>query len=247
MTSEDYTTVEKFIAGELSMTEAASFRLRLARDRELAAALADRRQLNAHLRATAREGELRETLDGLNGSYFSRPTSNQIITLRSSLAWGGLVAASLLLFFFMADFFAPPSPGNVYAQFADHPDLFLTVRGEEAAQPVAIEAAYNDKDYARAIELLRPYIAEHPKDDQARLALGISLLEEEQYAEATEIFRNLAGSHSSTTPYANWYLALTAVKQGQDGRAVNFLDLIPASDSFLQVRVSDLREKLEAE
>ena len=45
-------------------------------------------------------------------------------------------------------------------------------------------------------------------------------------------------------PYGNWYLALAAVKRGDNDSAIRYLDLIPATDPYLTTKAQELRATL---
>jgi len=83
-----------------------------------------------------------------------------------------------------------------------------------------------------------------PDDQRAKLALGISLLEENQDTQAIKIFTEIANGGSSLAPYGNWYLALAAVKRGETQAALNYLDLIPTDDAYLAEKVAKLKATL---
>lgn len=77
--------------------------------------------------------------------------------------------------------------------------------------------AYNAKDYQKAIEQLTTYLSlveREDKADEARLYIAISYLVEEQSDKAQPIFEDLAenAKSSRTKEAADWYLALTLIK-----------------------------------
>ncbi|MEO0734133.1 MAG: hypothetical protein AAFZ52_14955, partial [Bacteroidota bacterium] len=121
--------------------------------------------------------------------------------------------------------------------------LTLTERGAADQLAARAEAAYNTADYPLAEGLLRQYLQE-AENERAKLALGVSLLETNRDSAAIEVFTEIAESGSTLAPYGNWYLALAAVKRGDNATALEYLDLIPTTDAYLRERVTQLRATL---
>jgi len=133
---------------------------------------------------------------------------------------------------------------STYEQFAQHEPLALTERSSGPDRAAAAEQAYNEGNFTAAIPLLKEYLDAQADDEQARLALGISLLETDRDEEAIAIFRRIAEGQSALAPYGNWYLALAAVKRGDNAAVRRFLDLIPAEDAYLTKKADELRAAL---
>ena len=245
MQEEDYVLIERYLGGDLPAAEARSVTARATTDPAFAAALEERRHLNAHLAAVAGEETLNITLKQLGSRYFTEPeaTVRSLPRRTGSLRWlAGLAAAAVVAL--LVILFLPGPGGNPYEQFATHEPLALTERSDATADPTAAEAAYNRGDYAAAIPLLEAYLAQRSDDLRARLALGVSLLETDRDREAVAIFNEIAEGSSALAAYGNWYLALAAVKRGDDESALSFLDRIPATDAYLTNKAETLRAAL---
>lgn len=254
MTEQDYLDIEAYLQGELAPDRAAALEARAAADPALAAALAERRLLNDHLRAAGGEEALRATLQPLGERYFTgeedtdrAPAGATVRPLPArggALRWvAGLAAAAAvaLLLVFGAGLLDNDDP---YRQFAQHQPLSLTERGEGDNGISAAEDAYNSGRYAEAVPALTDYLDNNPDDDRARLALGVSLLEEGDNAGAVAALTQLAEGDGTLAPYGNWYLALAALRRDDKTEATRRLDRIPAGDPYLDGRVADLREVL---
>ncbi len=244
MEEQDYILIEQYLQGELPAAEAAALEARMATEPAFAAAVGERKLLNGHLKAVAQEPALRSTLQQLGEQHFTE----QVATVRklgTNRRWlYGVAAAAVIA---LAVLLGGPwlfSTGNSYEQFAQHDPLRLTERGSSPDLAAQIERAFNDARYAEAIPLLREYLRQQTEDERARLALGIALLEDEKDEEAVKIFTEIAAGKSTLVPYANWYLALAAVKRGDNEAALEFLDLIPASDTYLTGKANELRATL---
>ncbi|MEM9261362.1 MAG: hypothetical protein AAGA62_17110, partial [Bacteroidota bacterium] len=70
MNENDYIRIEAYLQGEADAATRVALEKRAAEDEQFAAALAERRQLNGHLKARAQEPALRNTLSQLGKKYF---------------------------------------------------------------------------------------------------------------------------------------------------------------------------------
>lgn len=242
MNEQDYILIERYLSGDLSAEERALVESRITNEPAFAAGVDDRRQLNDHLRAVAAEETLRPTLEKLGDQYFPERTA-EVRNLPRRRWYGYAIAAAVAVILLVAVPLLFPA-GNSYDQFAQHEPLALTERSSGPGQAAAAEKAYNAGNYSAAIPLLQAYLDAQADDEQARLALGVSLLETDRDQEAIAIFKRIAEGQSSLAPYGNWYLALAAVKRGDDEAVRRFLDLIPASDAYLTKKANELRATL---
>ncbi|MEM9526202.1 MAG: hypothetical protein AAGA31_06305 [Bacteroidota bacterium] len=246
MNENDYIAIEAYLQGEADQEARAALEKRATEDVQFAAALAERRQLNDHLKARGKEPDLRNTLDQLGKKYFqSKETPVRKLRPQKRKLWQRLaIAAAIALVVSLGITFLWPSKGTTYEQFAQHQPISLTERGTGDELASQAEAAFNQERYAESADLLERYLQEQAEDQQAKLALGISLLESNQDSAAVNVFQEIAESGSSLAPYGNWYLALAAVKRGKNAEALKFLDLIPATDTYLKARADRLRATL---
>jgi len=247
MNENDHITIEAYLSGEISIPERTAFDARMAAEPELAAAVTERRRLHEHLRADAGEGELKASLQKLNERFFPSQKKGAVVRQlgQTRRRWFSALAAAaaIALLLFVGGRFLLPGPGSTYEQFADHQPLSLTERGVET-NATAAEAAYNEGRYGEAVDLLKEYLRQQANDQRAKLALGVSLLENNQDKEAVEIFTEIAEGGSSLAPYGNWYLALAAVKRGETNTALDYLNLIPNDDAYLAEKVAKLKATL---
>lgn len=249
MNESDYISIEAYLSGELSAGEKAAFDARLAAETALAAALTDRQLLHEHLRAEAAQGALRGSLNKLNEQFFPAEEQDAVVRKirpgRRRWLSGVVAAAAIALLVFLGGQFLMPGNTNTstYEQFAQHQPLSLTERGT-VSDAIAAETAFNEGRFEEATGLLEAYLLQQTNDQRARLALGISLLENNRDAEAIKIFAEIAEGNTSMTPYGNWYLALAAVKRGETKAVLEYLDRIPEGDAFLAEKVAKLRATL---
>jgi len=244
MKKEDYLDIEAYLQGDLPAEQRIALEARAETDAVFAAALAGRQQLYDHLKAEAGEAPLRATLRPLNDKYFAAEATATVRQLAPHRRWwvGMAAAAAIALAVIAGGQFM--GSGADYEQFAHHEPLALTQRSDAGTLANRAESAYNGGQYTEAIGLLEEYLLDQSDDERARLALGISLLEEDHDEEAIRLFRKIVAAESSLSPYGNWYLALAAVKRGDSAKARALLDLIPASDAYLTERANQLRAAL---
>lgn len=243
MNENDYILIERHLQGELKEEQQLAFQARLEAEPLFASALTERQQLNDHLRAVVGEEKLQPTLATLGDKYFKEETKEaKIRTLGGTRRWlyGIAAAAAIALAIMFAGPWLFPSSGG-YEQFAQHDPLSLTERGTPGGPAAAAEAAFNNGRYAAAISLLEEYLNVQSDDERAHLALGISLLETDKDDEAIKVFTAIADGGSTLAPYGNWYLALAAVKRGDNQKAEGYLKLIPRTDTYLTAKAEELR------
>lgn len=259
MTEQDYLLIETYLQGELTETEITAFEQRLAAEPALATALAERRELNAFLRATSREDDLRATLQSLGDQHFNADEAikdpDQPATVKQLPPLGGrggrkrrtfyalAIAAAILLLAVLALPFLY-GDGASYDDFNDHQPLALVVRGDADQLAEQAQTAYNAGQYPAAVDLLRRYLQSPEANQQARLALGISLLEIDRDEEAIGVFTELVNAGGSLSDYATYYLALAALKSGDEARAETILSALTTTDDFLAAKIARLRESL---
>lgn len=248
MKEEDYLEIEAYLQGELPAERKAALEERATLDPAFAKALAERRQLHEHLRAEAGEASLRATLNPIETKYFPEQEAAVVRKLRPATGrsrrwWVGIAAAAAIALAVIAggQFWGQ---ADHYEQFAQHEPLSLTERGDPGSLATQAETTYNSGQYTEAISLLQEYLLVQTDDERARLALGVSLLEEDRDEEAINLFKEIVDTNSTLAPYGNWYLALAAVKRGETAKANGFLNLIPASDPYLTERANRLRAAL---
>ncbi|OAV46177.1 hypothetical protein [Lewinella sp. 4G2] len=244
MKEQDYVDIERWLDGDLAADELANFKRRQATDPTFAQAVAEREELYAHLRATVGEADFRRTIvEAMQQS----PREAKVIALeprKRKRTWMvALSAAATILLLILAFQFFNDGAGFDDSLYGDHPPIALVERGTGTSIAQEAEAKFNAGEYAAAIAPLRELLTQAP-NGQAQLALGISLMETNKNEEAKEVFQQLASANSEMAGYANWYLALLALKKGEAAAVEKYLDAIPKSDAALQEKARKLREAL---
>ena len=243
MQADDYTIIDRYLQGELSAEEQADFELRLQSDAALAAQLNFRQQANTYLRTQQKLPDLEKKMASLSKDYFATADKAKIRRLaRRRLFYVVGVAAAIALLLLVWN---PFSSGNMYGTFADHPPLALVERAGNEATAAQAEEALEAGNYKVAYELLRTLSQATPSDPQLQLALGISALETDRFAEAEASFSTLATGNSALKEYGSWYQILLALKKNQAERVRTLLDSVSFSDPALQAKAQELKAALD--
>ena len=118
-----------------------------------------------------------------------------------------------------------------YFQPFDSPGSGLTRGSSEETLKTKAYDAYDNGRYAEAITYFDKILKTTP-DPISHLCLGNAQLEIGQLAEAEKTFNHMLAKHSELVTQANWYLALTYLKQGKMERAKATLWEISKSSTY---------------
>ena len=240
----DYEKIEQYINGELSPDELTAFELQIQEDKELAAeVILYRNVLNGlqnNASAKAGEAAFLKTLE-LNKKKLQQPAIVKTIPFYKSKNFRIAVvaiAASVLAAVLLSPLFTKPkNTEQLYAQYAMHDTISATIRGNNPDTNLVLpkiadslftlmQSAYNNKQYALALPLLKSYLATH-NEVEYKLALGICLLETNQYKEAIDSFQSVAKTENVLKYKAIWYTALSYLKQNKTALCKETLQQIP--------------------
>ncbi len=232
MKPETIAIIEQYLNDEMTPQERKNFEQQLSADEHLRNDFELYNNINATMSASPNENELRQTLQQMNEKYF---TSDAVVKKGSFKKWLA-VAASLIFIIAVSFYFLmknTPSAEKLYAQFAQHTNLNIQLRGT-AADSLAQQAAtiFNNKDYTNALPLLQKYLQQQPDDIQMKFSEAICYLETGKPAEAEKIFTTVAGGQTAYTETAKWYLALTALKENDLTKCRTALTAIPNTSPY---------------
>jgi Flp pilus assembly protein TadD len=118
------------------------------------------------------------------------------------------------------------------------------LRGNTADSLAGMAAdKFNNKQYYEALPVLQEYVKLQPGDIQMNFSLGICYLEVERFTDAEQIFSTIATGQTAFAETANWYLALTALKQKDITKCRSILNSIPSTSAWF-AKAKELLEKL---
>jgi hypothetical protein len=113
-----------------------------------------------------------------------------------------------------------------YSEFYQHENANLVERGSIIKNLKAAQEAFNAKNYKVAIENFEIVLKDYDKPE-VRYFYGISLLEENRFADAETTFTTLQSGTSIYKDKATYNLALSKLKQKQLQECKTYLKQIP--------------------
>ncbi|MEP7255835.1 MAG: hypothetical protein ABI666_08650 [Ferruginibacter sp.] len=246
MNETELEKIEQYLNNEMTPQERTEFELQIASDE----ALRNYIQLYDTIDKTMKventfpnENELRQTLQQMNRKYFAKGGK----VIQSSFKKWLAIAASVIIVVTAGIYFLSSnktSPEKLYAQYANHDALNIQLRGnttDSLAQNAA--TAFNKKSYNDALPVFEQYISLQPDDIQMKFSLAICYLETGKNKEADSIFLNIASGQTAYAAPAQWYQALSALKQKDIVKCRTVLNSIPQASSFF-TKAKELLEKL---
>lgn len=243
MKPETIEKIEQYLSGEMNAQERSEFEQQLAADEQLHNNFELYNNINATMSASPNENELRQTLQQMSKKYFN---SDAVVKKGSFKKW--LAVAASLIFIIAVSFYflmnRKPSAEKLYAAFAQHNNINIQFRGT-ATDSLAGQAAaiFNNKDYRNALPLLQNYLQQQPDDIQMKFAEAICYLETGKPGEAKKIFTTIADGQTAYKETAQWYQALTALKQKDLTQCRTILTAIPNTSPYFS-KAKELLEKL---
>ncbi len=254
MAPELYTKIEDYLDNVLGEQERQAFEDDVHTNPALAETLTlvqeARRRLSAQWANESADAALLDSLRQIGSEHFksdstSGKSSGGGRLFRLAPAWWAAAAALAATVVAAWFFLRPPANERLYAQYGAFPEADFTVRGDDpaASDLSAAEVAFNQKNYAEALQQLATYLSSHPDDAQTRLHAGLCHLELKQYTEATTIFQQIGSSANVWADEANWFLALTYLRQDKRPDCVRVLGQI-GPDSGRYEQAAELLRKL---
>ena len=235
----------QYLHNEMQPQERTEFELQIANDAELRNYIQLYSTIDKTMKvgdSSPNENELRHTLEQMNKKYFAEDGNVKQGSFKKWLA----IAASVIIVVTAGIYFLSsnkPSSEKLYAEYANHAPVNIQLRGSAAdslAQNAA--AAFNKKEYKNALPLLQQYVSLQPDDIQMKFSLAICYLETGKYNEADSIFSTIASGQTAYAASAQWYRALTALKQNDYAKCRTVLNSITPTSSFFTKAKELLKE-----
>lgn len=228
MEDRDYILFEDYLSDSPTESERETFEKRLKEDKAFREAFQLYSETSSFLEHKFSDKTEREAFKA-NLSKISNAQSGNTKTPTKKVKllhpWKLAVAASIVVVvgFFYSLWFTTP----VYSDFADYPQISLTVRGITNQNAAQAENAFNSQNYREAIPLLKNLLESEPENREIQLFLAVSLVEENAFAEAEALFDSLLKEPSAYLNQALWYAALGKLKQKEYDETEAILRLIP--------------------
>lgn len=229
MEDHDYILFEDYMSNSLSKSEHEAFEKRLRTEASFREAFELYKDTSAFLKHKFSNEQEREALKSNLSKISKTQESNKTTSSKKTKKlhpWKLAIAASLLVIvgvFYSQWFFSTAQ----YQDFADHPEISLTVRGHNQPLKMEAEKAFNTQNFKEAIPLFKSILNQEPASKEIQIYLAISLIEQDKFAEADAILESLLETPSAYSNQVRWYTALSKLKQENYTEAKTYLEQIP--------------------
>ena len=210
--------IEDYLLGRLSQEEQAAFEKELATNQILQDEVSFRR-LTIHGVKQSGKDEMRDRLKKIHKEY-ERKNDNQINTKINQIwpKWIG-IAASVLLLITAGIFFLDKNEFNSQVAFNEYYEavpLRLATRDSKTEKTILqLSELYNNKEYKKALPYFQNMLDIDSQNTRMRLGAGICHLELNQLNSARAQFLDIIKAKDFRLQHqANWYMALTYLKEG---------------------------------
>ena len=238
--TSDY--IEEYLNHKLSAEELKSFEEKLKADEEFAKEVEEHAMLfNAFDEMQAQElllrfGNIEQELEGGKEKQFGFP-----IYLRWAAAVAVLAVVSLVVYLNTTN----SNKDLFLAYYAPYPNVESPVSRSEA-EGNAVWQLYENGDYKTAYQQFEQALVVNEADLASRFYFGICALELNRLKVAEEAFVIVAADKNGTyAEQAEWYLALSYLKDGKRKKAELSLEKIIAAESSYGEKAKALLEELD--
>ena len=198
-----------------------NFENKLSENQDLQEEVELRRNIIKGAKSLGRD-KMKERLKNIHQEVNKPPTARRRI-------WPFLsgVAAAIALLVVNWTYFSSTTDKNPEGLFAANYqpyELSLTSRDNTTEEIAALNALYNNKEYKATLPLFEKALLQNPNDVRMLLGTGISLLELGKTEKARSyLLRILAAQDLRLSDTANWYIAMSYLKEGKVLEAKNAL------------------------
>ena len=232
MEDQDYILFDQYLQKELSKEELSNFEERLKNDDNFKDSFNTYKELSIHLEHKF-EGEteaiaFKENLQNISNQHFNKNTTEEKSNKFNIFKYA--VAATVALLIGITAFNQLSNPS--YTDYNNHEAISLSVRGEEDGLLKEAENAFNTKNYSEAENAFNKILEKTPSNLEIQLYKAISLIETNQFSEADELLFGLSETNSAYKTKAQWYWALSKLKQEDKETCIKILQQIPETAEY---------------
>ncbi len=232
MEDQDYIVFDQYLQKELSKEEQSNFEERLKNDENFKNSFNTYKELSLHLEHKF-EGEaeamaFKENLQNISTQHFNKNTTEGKSSKFSIFKYA--VAATVALLIGITAFNQLSSPS--YADYNNHEIISLSIRGGGDSLLKEAENAFNSKNYSEAESVFNKILEKTPSNLEIQLYKAISLIETNQFSEADELLLGLSETNSAYKTKAQWYWALSKLKQEDKDACIKILQQIPEGTEY---------------
>ncbi|WP_108802296.1 tol-pal system YbgF family protein [Aquimarina sp. Aq107] len=223
-----YELFEGEINDELSVEEQEMFSKILEEDKSVAEEFRLYKRWNSYLEANVNADEeradLENNLKSIGESFFEKKQTQKETKVLKIPSWGYAVAASLAILLGVYTFV---KTGSTYNDFVSIPELSITERSIDNELVKKTEDAFNSAEYSEAEVYLSELLKNDRDNSEYNFYLGITLVEQDKYKKASEVFGKLQKGTSIYKYKAIWFEALNQLKQGKKDQCKSLLKQLP--------------------
>ncbi|MFT4017534.1 MAG: tetratricopeptide repeat protein [Agriterribacter sp.] len=217
--------IENYLSGNLPPEESIRFEKELSTNAELNTLFNMYRTIENDMANAEKykdqEQALKHTLQNLNNKYFKAEAPVAQMHKKNNFVRMAMAAAAGLVLI-LAAYFAFFQSSNNPVQLADKyvkeelTHLSLTMDGVQDSLQMGM-AAYNDKDYQKALQIFDGLYKNHPEDNYVLKYKGLAYLLTKNYDKALSSFDELAAKKHLFSNDGLFLKALTLLQRNQDG------------------------------
>ncbi|WP_378181554.1 tol-pal system YbgF family protein [Aquimarina sp. SS2-1] len=224
---EKYELFERKIGNDLSDDEEKELSTILEEDAQLAEEFKLYNEWNSYLKSNLdiqKESELERNIKVIGDSFFDKKPRKKETKVIRIPSWGYAIAASIAIILGIYTF---TKNDPVYSDFVSIPALSIAERGTEDEILKKAEMSFNSESYEDSEKYLLELLEKDQNNSEYLFYLGISLLEQNKHAKASEVFERLIKGTSVYQNRAIWFEALNQLKQKNTDRCKYLLKQIP--------------------
>lgn len=240
LTEKDRDLIERGILNKLNPEEKLEFDQKEHENEEFRSAVKFQRHMLASLEASENvklKSELKTIFAGIEPEALNEQ--------HSSPRWYWLAASTIVLLITFGWLIQRNDSNEIFDQYFDPYPAENRVRGEFGKQNTQeVFRLYEEGDYVHAIELMEASLASGVDFKGQRLYLGNAYLASDQAAKA---IKTLGAIEANSLYYmdAQWYLALSYLKNGDKTEAVNVLESLLNERSLYGSSAKELLQELQ--
>ena len=224
--NDNFEKIENYLNGSMTAEEKSRFEKELEENNELQQLFNLYRTINSEMynaeKYGDREAALKNTLSRLNGKYFKQQSAPVIsmqqknnLSRRIMAVAAGLI---LILVAYFTFFNSRNTPTRLADQYVKHELIHLsqTMDGAKDSLQQGI-AAYNNKEYEKALQLFETVYTSHPDNSDALRYTGTVYLITKEYDKALEKFDDLAAKTELFSNAGPFLKAVTLLQRNAAG------------------------------
>ncbi len=211
--------IDKLILNEISELELTQLEAAISESPKIRNEINFRKDINKSMEYLGNE-DLRKLLNRIHEEEIEGKTAPKKHHWKIPLFFLFALGIALLIYQFTKP--VKISSHLVYAEyFSPYPSS--EERGEDEAKLIqGFKAHYSDKNYQKALDQIKPIL--NTQNNEMKLMAGICALESDDFHLSTQLFNDILSTKDYYfQDHANWYLALTYLKQDKIKEAITIL------------------------